>query len=271
MDVKLRPVDRNGSIPYYIQVRDALRDLIDQQQLRPGDRIPSEAQLCDMLAVSRTVIRQALDALAHDGLLVKEKGRGTFVNRKKISESLVQKLTGFYQDMVDRGHSPVTKVLKQEVTSASPEVASRLQIEPKMPVIEIERLRAVDDEPIVLVTTYLPYDKCPNLLYSDLTHQSLYALLEQEFDLVIARGHRSIEAVSANEYTAGLLQIDVGAPLVMLDSVSFLADGTPIEYYHALHRGDRSRFEVELVRIHTDSIDAVMEQAHDLPNGTQLK
>ena len=66
---------------------------------------------------------------------------------------------------------------------------------------------------------------------------------------MIARGRRTIEAVAANEYEAELLQIDRGAPLILLNSVSYLEDGTPIEYYHAVHRGDRSRFEVELVRI----------------------
>jgi GntR family transcriptional regulator len=66
---------------------------------------------------------------------------------------------------------------------------------------------------------------------------------------VIARGRRTLEAVAANAYEASLLQVEEGSPLMMLDSVSYLEDGTPIEYFHGVHRGDRSRFEVELVRI----------------------
>ena len=64
------------------------------------------------------------------------------------------------------------------------------------------------------------------------------------------RGHRTLEAVPASQREAELLQVDIGAPLMLLDSVSYLDDGTPIEYYHALHRGDRSRFEAELVRVY---------------------
>jgi GntR family transcriptional regulator len=128
-------------------------------------------------------------------------------------------------------------------------VAAHLGLEPGTSVIVIERLRFVQGEPIVLVTTYLPYALCPKVLDEDLSRQSLYALLEQEYGLVIARGRRTLEAVPANEYEAPLLQVEKGAPLVLLDSVSYLDDGTPIEYYHALHRGDRSRFEVELIRI----------------------
>lgn len=64
----------------------------------------------------------------------------------------------------------------------------------------------------------------------------------------MARGHQTIEAVAAGEYEARLLRVERGAPLIRLDSVSSLSDDTPVEYYRALHRGDRSRFEVDLVR-----------------------
>ncbi len=83
-----------------------------------------------------------------------------------------------------------------------------------------------------------------------MTNRSLYEYLEKECDIFIDKGQRYIEAVLANEHEATLLGIERGAPLLMLDSVSFSEDGRPIEYYHALHRGDRSRFEVELVRLH---------------------
>jgi GntR family transcriptional regulator len=151
--------------------------------------------------------------------------------------------------MVERGHTPITQVLKHEVLPANKKVAAYLGIAPDTAVVEIKRLRFVEDEPIVLVTSYLPYHLCPALADVDLTNQSLYKFLEQECGVMIARGRRTIEAVAANENEAELLQIDRGAPLILLDSVSYLEDGTPIEYYHAVHRGDRSRFEVELMRI----------------------
>jgi len=81
-----------------------------------------------------------------------------------------------------------------------------------------------------------------------LTNLSLYEYLEKECGIFIAKGRRYIEAVLANDTEAALLGIERGAPLLMLDSISFSEGDRPIEYYHALHRGDRSRFEVELVR-----------------------
>ncbi len=242
-------INHDSHIPYYVQVKDALRECIEGGDWSPGTQLPGEPELCQLFQVSRTVIRQALKEMEYEGLIVRKKGRGTFVAEPKISEGLFQKLTGFYQDMVDRNHVPISRVLKQVVTPASIKVAARLHLEPGTAVVEIERLRFVQDEPIVLVTTYLPHKACPAVVDADLSTQSLYAFVEEHCGLVIVRGHRTLEAVAANEYEANLLQVEPGAPLIMLNSVSYLEDGTPLEYYHALHRGDRSQFEVELVRI----------------------
>lgn len=240
-------VDHSSPLPFYAQVKDALRTRIEQGEWKPGEQLPGELELCDLFAVSRTVIRQALTELAHDGLIVKHKGRGTFVAEPKITEALVQKLTGFYQDMAERGTPPVSHILKLERVPASTKVAHALRLEPGEPVIELERLRLVQEEPIALVTTFLPYHRCAEILQTDLTRQSLYAVMERTCGIVIARGQRIMEAVAANQREAELLGIDPGSPLMLIDSVSYEADGTPIEFYHALHRGDRSRFVAEVV------------------------
>jgi GntR family transcriptional regulator len=151
--------------------------------------------------------------------------------------------------MVGQGIEPVTRVLHQRIAPCTEKVAGYLDIQPGTEIVDIQRLRFVNDEPIQLVTTYIPYDICPGLISIDLTRRSLYEYLRTEHGIVIARGSRFIEAVAANENEAALLEIERSAPLIMLDSVSYTADGRPVEYYHALHRGDRSRFEVDLVAV----------------------
>lgn len=241
-------IDFNSHIPYYIQLIELLKGHIVSGEWDTGDQLPSEPDLCEIYGVSRTVVRQALRDLELEGLIIRLKGKGTFVAEPKISESLAQELTGFYHDMLERGFKPVTKVLEHEVVPANKKVSELLHIAQESLIFEISRLRYVNKVPIVLVTTYLPYALCPKLEDADLSNRSLYTFLEEECGLFIESGRRFIEAVSANPLEAQLLQVEVGAPLVMLDSVSYLGDGTPIEYFHALHRGDRSRFEVELVR-----------------------
>ena len=242
-------IDRNSFIPFYIQVIDALSEYIEVNQLPPGHQLPGEAELCRTFDVSRTVIRQALQELEYKGLIYREKGRGTFVAKPKIHEGLFQELTGFYQDMEAKGHRPRSKVLKQERIPAPKKVAEYLEIPEDTPVIQIDRLRYVNHEPILFVTTYIPYELCPDLLEEDLAEQSLYAYLEENHGLIPAWGRRFLEAVLANQLEAELLEVNVGSPLLLLNSVAYLQDGRPIEYFHAVHRGDRSRFETELVRV----------------------
>jgi GntR family transcriptional regulator len=242
-------INFESHIPYYIQLMDILRGKVQTSEWLPGSQIPGEQDLCEHYQISRTVVRQALRELEYEGVITRHKGKGTFISLPKISEGLVQKLTGFYQDMVERGLKPGSKVMHQVVGPASEKVAHFLGIQPGVQVIDIQRLRFINDEPIQLVTTYIPYEICPGLAGVDLTNRSLYEYLERECGIFIAKGNRFIEAVLASEYEAGVLGIERGSPLLMLDSVSYGEDGQAIEYYHALHRGDRSRFEVELVRL----------------------
>ena len=242
-------IDRNSYIPFYIQVVDALSLHIEKNKILPDQQLPGELELCSIFNVSRTVIRQALQVLENKGVIYKEKGRGTFVAQPKIREGLFQELTGFYQDMIAKGHKPRSVVLKQEKIKADPKVTAYLNLEPGDDVIQIDRVRYINHEPVVLVSTFIPFHLCPELVNVDLTEQSLYAYLENEHGLFISRGKRFLEAVVAKQLEADLLDVEIGAPLLQLNSVSYLEDNQPVEYFHALHRGDRSRFETELVRV----------------------
>lgn len=243
-------IDRKSHVPYYLQLKRALTGKIERGEWGPGDLMPSEAELGKSFEVSRTVVRQALNEMTHEGLVVRQKGKGTFVAQPKIaSRGLVQSLEGFYQDLADRGVQVVTQVLDQSLKPADPEVAENLGLEPMAPVVQLVRLRFVDDEPIVLVVSYLPYELCQGVIEADFERGSLYGYLEEECGLTIGRGWRSIEAVAADETTAERLEVEVGAPLMRLRSVSYSPDGTPLEYFDAWFRGDRSRFDVDIVDI----------------------
>ena len=241
-------VDRASPIPLHIQVKQALKDRIVRRTLKPGDLVPGDLELCEQFGVSRTTVRQGLSELAHEGWVVRERGRGTFVAPPKLTERAVERLSGFFDDMVLLGYPPVSHVLRQLARAADEQVAARLNLKPGDLIVEIERLRFVEDEPVVLTTTYLPHALAPGLETADLTRRSLYEYLGTECGLRLARGRRTIEAVAADARQARLLRIRKGAPLVFLQSISYLGDGRPIEYYLALHRGDRSRFEVELMQ-----------------------
>jgi GntR family transcriptional regulator len=226
-------IDRTSPVPYYHQLRGILESALVSNRYQDGDRLPSEAQLCDAYGVSRTVVRQALGDLESEGLIVRVKGRGSFVAPSKTSERLVQTLS---------------RVLRLERLPAPPHLLNVLALAPGEEIVLLERLRLVDAEPWVLTTTYLPASICSEILGLDMTDRSLYATLEDDLGLELATGTRTVEAAVAGPDLGAQLAVEEGAPLLCLRSITYLADGRPVEYFVAWHRGDRSRFEVILER-----------------------
>lgn len=244
-------IDFRSPVPFYLQLNELLREKIRGGAWQPGYQLPGEHALCAAYGVSRSVVRQALGDLEREGLIYRRRGKGAFVAEAKIKESLAQRLTGFHQDMSERGQPPVSQVLALELLPAAAGIARELELRPGAEIVHLRRLRFVLDEPIVLVSSFLPAALCPGIEALDFRTLSLYACLESRYGLVVARGRRHIEAVAAGEREAELLQVPPGAPLLQLDSVSYLDDNRPVEYYRALHRGDRSTFEIDLVRMET--------------------
>ena len=241
-------IDKDSVIPYYYQIKENLKYLIEEKKLAEGERIPSEMELCQAYGVSRTVVRQALNELASEGLIIKSKGKGTFVARPKIIGSLMQNIHGFHKDMTRKDLTIKNKVLEFSVIKAGKKVSDKLQLKPGLEIFKLVRLRFINNEPIVYVTSYIPHSFCPNLLNEDFSKQSLYNTLEEKYGLEIASSHRNIEAVSAPEEISALMGIEKKAPLLLLGSISYLKNGLAVEYFEAFHRGDRSGFAVELIR-----------------------
>ena len=238
-------IDRQAPTPMYRQLRNTIVDEISRLELRAGDMISGEHALCERFGVSRTVVRQALAQLEQQGLIVRVKGKGTFVARQKTPEGLVHTLAGLYEEVASRGGHVHSEVRRQEIAAADDEVAEALHVQVDSPVVVIERLRYVEGEPWSWTTTFLPVAVGALVLDADLSDQSLYALLA-DHGVRAVRGVRSAEAVSADREQGRLLRVGDGQALLVLRSVGFDEDDRPMEYFVAFHRGDRSRFEFQL-------------------------
>jgi GntR family transcriptional regulator len=238
-------IDKDLPIPYHYQLRELLRDEITSGRWEVGEQLPSERELCEAFRLSRTTIREAIDALVSEGLLRREKGRGTFVAEPKIIEKWLEAPDSFTESMLEQGYQIETKVLNLSVVPAPHKVARELRLRSEEPVIVLDRLRIILQEPILVVTSYLPEKLCPTLISEDFTRNSLYQVLREKYGIRIAHAKRVMEAVAANEIEANLLHVKPGVPLLLIESTAYLEDGTPIEYFKARHRGDRTRFEVD--------------------------
>ncbi|MGL3149174.1 GntR family transcriptional regulator [Microbacterium sp. A82] len=238
-------IDRRSAAPMYDQLRQLIIDSIERDGLQPGDPLPGEHRLCERYGISRTVVRQALAQLEHEGLVERVKGKGTFVSRPRTSEALVHTLIGLYDDVERRGGHVRSDILRHEREDADAEIAAALEIPVGSAVIALERLRYVDGEPWSYSTTWMPEHIGAVSLGVDLSEASLYRLLADN-GIQATDGVRSAEATVATHDQAQHLDVSAGSALLRLRSISRDAAGTPIEYFIALHRGDRSRFEFQL-------------------------
>jgi GntR family transcriptional regulator len=238
-------INKETPVPYHYQLRELLREEITSGRWAVGEHLPSERELCETFALSRTTVREAIDALVHEGLLRRERGRGTFVSEPKIMEGLLQTPTGFTDSMIEQGYTVVTQVLRQETIPAPAVVARELRLKNNEEVTVIDRLRFILNEPILFVTSYISKRMVPDLANEDLVNNSLYQLLREKHALSVHSAKRIMEAVAANDTEAKLFGIHPGMPIMLIESTAYLQDGTPLEYFKARHRGDRTRFLVE--------------------------
>ncbi len=241
-------IQHESPVPYYFQLSTYIEARIKSKEWNPGQLLPSEQEFCDALGISRTVVRQAMANLGHNGLILKQNGKRSTVAHPKYEGGLMQTLTGFHEDAVAKGQAVSTKVLKFKVVGADAEVAQALKLAEGEPVIMLDRLRSLDGDPEVLVITYLPEKMCPDLVHEDLSNQSLYEVLSRKYGLTIVQGRRTVEAIALERNDARLLGVRAGGPALLLKSIGLLESGTPLEYFIARHRGDRSKFQVRLVR-----------------------
>ena len=246
--VPVRGIDRAGPLPYYHQLKQLIVADIARRRLKPGDRLSGDHALCQRYDVSRTVVRQALRELEIEGVLTRAKGKGTFVAPAPSSGGLIASLTGLFEDVAARGLRLHTDVRAIRVVPADDVQASALGLEVGDPVVHIERLRTVGGEPWVFTVTDVPRWAAPGLEDEDLTDDSLYRVLEQDYGVVLVHGTRIVEASLAGTGMARLLGVRRSDPVLVLRSVSVDAAGRPVESFVAFHRADRSRFEVDLDR-----------------------
>lgn len=242
-------VDKKQPVPLYRQLKDSILRMINDGTLIPGTMLPSEAELCQALKVSRPTTRQALAELAIEGYVTKAQGRGTFVSHPRIEGRFLSKLQTFADEIRQDSMTPSTRVLGLEVSEGIPHVNDRLGLPLSAPIVAIKRLRFADGVPVVFVETYLPYRLVPGMLDTDLEEHSLYETLERQYGLRVSRVTRVIEAAASTPREAELLLVKQGAPICLVKTVGYTdKTGGPVEFSVARYRGDMTTFSVELYR-----------------------
>lgn len=234
-DVSERGAMRGGRSDLARYVRDLLRSAV-LSGAYPTGRLPTEDDLVKTFAVSRNVIRAALELLREENLIERARGAGTFVVVEKSTHDL-----GTAHDMAEE--KPGTRrfrnvVIAAEFVAAPPIVAEALACEPGDEVMLIDRLVEVDGEPMTLSTHFLRSQIAGALRGADLS-ADFYELLEQTAGIQVGKARLIIEAVAADETVAQLLRVTPGSPLLLFQRLIHDVWGHPIALGFNRVRGDR--------------------------------
>ncbi len=240
-------IDRTSPVPFYFQLKRSLAEEIAAGRWGVGDRLPSEPAICEHFAVSRTTVRQALSELEAEGMIRKEKGRGTFIAQPPSNSWLLQSSFGFYDEAVSKGHKVRSRVLRRDSGALPRWATDALQLEPGREGVTIERLRWVDEDLVMYVQTHLIPEFAEGVMSADLDSGSLYGTLRESDGVAVFGGRRLVEAVTASTDLAQMLEVDPGAPLLYVESVSWDSQVRPFECYRAWHRADKTKIEVQVV------------------------
>ncbi|MCP3027842.1 GntR family transcriptional regulator [Halobacillus sp. A5] len=239
-------VDKKSPLPMYYQIEEDLKQRIANQEYKTSDMIPSERELSEAFKVSRMTVRQAITNLVNEGVLYREKGRGTFVAEEKIEQPL-QGLTSFTEDMKARGMEASSRLLTFEVMRAPSDISRKLEIGEEAAVYKIQRIRYADQKPMAVETNFLSVDMFPDLS-EETVLGSLYSYVEKMKKQTIGKAHQMIEATTADQSLADLLDIPVDSAILSIERHSSLSDGTPFEVVKSSYRADRYKFISDIYR-----------------------
>jgi GntR family transcriptional regulator len=240
-------IDRDSPVPFYFQLSALIEQEIARGRWEPGRRLPSEPALGTHFALSRTTVRQALARLEQEGLIRRDKGRGTFVIGTRPRTWLLQSPDGFFHDEVDRmGRTVTSRLLRCEVAPLPGFAADALGLPEGSDGVVVERVRSVDGRIALFVCDYLPRSLAGALADELGSAESLYERLRDRLGLEVAGGRRALEAVKAGERLARLLEIDAAAPVIFVDSVAWDRNLQPFHCYRSWLRTDRMRVEIQV-------------------------
>ena len=223
-----KTLSRDSAVPLYQQIKQKLLEDIQSGVLEPNTRLPSERQLVEQFGVSRITVRQALSELVQEGYLYTQPAKGFFVAEQPQPYEL-NVLLSFTAVARERGLTPGSRVVEASVIPASQALARQLLVPLGAEVVSLVRLRLINDVPVRVEHVWLPHERCPGILKHDLSAGSLYAVLHDEYGLVLTHAHTTIRARLASAQEREWLGLADPDAVVTVDQLTYAQDGRPAE------------------------------------------
>ncbi len=220
------------------ELREKIEEYIGIHGLQPGDKLPSEREFAEILDTSRVTLRDALMRMQDEGWIQTRHGRGNFIAPPKFVEearSFISCTSGWEAD----GYKVNSTVLGFVEREAGAKAARMLNIPIGEAVFELKRLRFLDGVPVFLETSNIPIVRCPELMKYDFSHNSLYAVLENDYGIKLTQQTQTFSITHLSEQEAKLLEVDQNTPAFYITGTAFDSNGVPTEYSVAINRADR--------------------------------
>jgi GntR family transcriptional regulator len=233
--------NRNGIVPIYYQLQEALWECIADGIYKLHDRLPSENEICNQLHISRNTAQRALKAIVDKGAAYRIQGRGTFVTDKSITYSITAKLS-FSSEIIGLTKEIQTTLNFSKNQKATQHIARLLEIEEGEQITTIQRIRLVDNTPAALMTSYIPQKLVPGLLDTLVPEASLFKTIKSRYGLEVKSATETLRTVNANEYEAQQLAISERDAVFLVERISKSIDGHILELAKTVLRGDIRSF-----------------------------
>lgn len=229
------------------QLAEQLEAVIRDGKLEAHSRIPSEEAMAEMFGVSRPVVRNAMQALAARGLVVKVHRKGIFVGVPPLDTDFITTNLSAYDDMIARGHKVTTHTFEFLRTVPDQDEREALQLDKDETVIRVGRVFWMDDHPITYTRMSLHGEKLPGFEALDIEDRSILGLARERYGLKLKRAERWFKATFPPRDVSEAMNLAENTPMIWIESIAYLGDNTPFEYYRAYYHSETARIHLSVI------------------------
>jgi GntR family transcriptional regulator len=235
-------------LPRYHQIYLVLREQLSEGRFGTEVPLPGELELAGQFGVSRVTMRAALDRLAVDGLIVRQRGRGTFARRTPAATPAQANLAGLLENLVSMGLKTAVRLIDLDNIGAPADVAGSLGIARGDPVQKAVRVRSHKNAPFSHITTFVPQAVSSGFSRKQLAAKPMLSLLE-EAGVKVAGAEQTVSAKLADHTVAPLLEVELGAALLAVTRIVYDERKRPVQLLRGLYRPDRYEYQMHLSRV----------------------
>jgi len=224
-----------------------LSDQIKNKVYVPGDKIPNETEIAALFNVHRMTVRQAINKLINNHMLIRTRGKGTFLlsDKTPILTRSLEGISSYHDDIVKAGLDPRYKTLEAIIKEPDENVIDKLQLKPGDSVIYLKRIMLASNIPLVLEHCYLPEELFSDILDKNL-NSILYKVIHEEYGMNLMHSSQELGAILPNESDRKTLKISNNCACIWVEGIVYNEVGRAVEYTYSIYRGDKYRFKCDI-------------------------